>query len=212
MSPVLPMDVTVMSAVRPEHSTVSGLNGAITNTPDLLALRAQAGCEASFGELVKLLEPRLHNFLFQILGNTHDAEDVTQETFIRAYKGLPNFQATRASVTTWLYAIARNTAISYLRRRKPDHPMDDIEISTDVNPSQLLETKDENRVLWTLARSLRPREFEVLWLRYGEGFAVAEIARVMSLTQIHIKVLLHRARKHLAEKITQTQILQPSFL
>lgn len=206
------MDVRVMSAVRPERIVASGLNAAIVDTPDTLALRAQAGCEDSFGKLVKLLGPRLHNFLCQILGNPHDAEDVTQETFIRAYKGLPNFQANRASITTWLYAIARNTAITHLRRRKPGSQVDDIEPSTDENPSLLLETKDENRVLWTLARTLKPREFEVLWFRYGEGFAVAEIACVMSLTQIHIKVLLHRARKHLAEKITQSQIIQPNFL
>jgi RNA polymerase sigma-70 factor (ECF subfamily) len=206
------MDVPVVSAARPERSTAPGLRAVLTETPDTLALRAQAGCEDAFGELVKLLGPRLHNFLFQLLGNTHDAEDVTQETFIRAYKGLPHFQATRASVTTWLYAIARNTAITHLRRRKSSQPLDDFEFSTDVNPSLLLETRDENRALWTLARSLKPREFEVLWYRYGEGFAVAEIARVMSLTQIHIKVLLHRARKHLAEKITQSQIIQPNFL
>lgn len=206
------MDASALSAVRPEPSNASGLNDSLRDTPDALARRAQAGCETSFGELVKLLGPRLHNFLFQLLGNTHDAEDVTQETFIRAYKGLPNFQATRASITTWLYAIARNTAITHLRRRKPSAQFEDIEISTDENPSLLLETKDENLALWTLARSLKPREYEVLWLRYGEGFPVVEIARVMSLTQIHIKVLLHRARKHLAEKINQSQIIHTTFL
>lgn len=212
MIPVLPMDVAALSAVRSEQSDVPGLNGSLAATPDVLARRAQAGCETSFGELVKLLGPRLHNFLFQLLGNSHDAEDVTQETFIRAYKGLPHFQATRASITTWLFAIARNTAITHLRRRKSTAQIDDVDISTDENPSRLLEAKDENLTLWTLARSLKPREYEILWLRYGEGFPVAEIARVMGLTQIHIKVLLHRARKHLAEKITQSQIIQPNFL
>jgi RNA polymerase sigma factor (sigma-70 family) len=61
-----------------------------------------------------------------------------------------------------------------------------------------MERKDENASLWKLARTLKPKQYEALWLRYGEGFSVTEVAQVMKTNQIHVKVLLHRARTALA--------------
>ena len=69
------------------------------------------------------------------------------------------------------------------------------------DPSVLLERKDEESSIWKLARTLKPNQYTALWLRYGEGFSTAETARIMKTNQIHVKVLLHRARGHLAKSL-----------
>ena len=71
----------------------------------------------------------------------------------------------------------------------------------EENPADLLAGKDDADALWRLARTLKPRHWEVLWFRYGEGFSVAETARAMRTNEIHVKVLLHRARARLARRL-----------
>ena len=67
-----------------------------------------------------------------------------------------------------------------------------------TDPSTLLESQEELGSIWKAARSLKPKHHEALWLRYGEGFSVAETASIMGTNQIHVKVLLHRGRAQLA--------------
>jgi len=69
------------------------------------------------------------------------------------------------------------------------------------DPSVLLEQKDEKLSLWDLARKLGQDQYETLWLRYGEGFSIAETAKILNTNQIRVRVLLHRARKNLAKRL-----------
>jgi RNA polymerase sigma-70 factor (ECF subfamily) len=71
----------------------------------------------------------------------------------------------------------------------------------EENPANLLAVKDDADALWQLARALKPRQREALWFRYGEGFSIAETARAMRTNEIHVKVLLHRARARLAGRL-----------
>src|SRR6476620_6059322 len=88
-----------------------------------LADQAQAGCVVSFEKIVQQSKDRLYTYLVQLVGNAQDAEDIAQETFIKAYRHLDSFDR-RARFTTWLYAIAKNTAFTCLRRRKPNQPIE----------------------------------------------------------------------------------------
>src|SRR5262249_47747604 len=69
--------------------------------------------------------------------------------------------------------------------------------AAEETPATTLEQSDEQRALWKLVRTLKPKQAEAVWLRYAEGFSVAETARIMSTNRIHVKVLLHRARSNL---------------
>ena len=173
-----------------------------------LAQRAREGCRDAFELLVSRHERQLFNYLHQLTRNQHDAEDLVQETFIKAYRGLHRYDASFAFVT-WLFTIAKRTAYSHFRSagRAQEHPPDDQVDRT--NPSTVLEEKDESDLLWTLARRLKQNQYEALWLRYGEGFSVAEIARIMSTNQIHVKVLLHRARATLAKWLRARNVTAP---
>jgi RNA polymerase sigma-70 factor (ECF subfamily) len=167
---------------------------------ETLAARCQAGDQDAFGLLVRRHTDRVYAFLRRWTANTHDAEDLAQETFLKAYLGLHRFTPHRPFLP-WLYAIARHTAISHLRRAHPTEPLTDAtpepEAGTPIDPFGQSAAADDLATLWELARRLKPKQYEALWLHYGEGFAVADVARVMGLTRVHVKVLLHRARARL---------------
>ncbi|MBM3841535.1 MAG: RNA polymerase sigma factor [Verrucomicrobia bacterium] len=169
-------------------------------SPEQLAERCQTGCRASFEKLVEQFESQIFNFLLRLTGNRHDAEDLTQDTFVKAYQNIHRYQPAYA-FAAWLFTIAKRTAFSHFRAAKP---MEEIrsDLQTDSHdPSTALEKQDDSRSLWELAKKLKPKQHEALWLRYGEGFSIAEVARIMKTNQIHVKVLLHRARTALAARL-----------
>ncbi|MBI2950097.1 MAG: RNA polymerase sigma factor [Verrucomicrobia bacterium] len=166
-------------------------------SPEQLAEQCQAGCRSAFEKLVGQFEGRIFNFLLRLTGNRHDAEDLTQDTFVKAYRNIHRYQPAYA-FAAWLFTIAKRTAFSHFRASRPAE-----EIRSDLqadfqDPRTVLEQQDESRSLWDLARRLKPKQHEALWLRYGEGFSIAEVAQIMKTNQIHVKVLLHRARTSLA--------------
>jgi RNA polymerase sigma-70 factor (ECF subfamily) len=168
----------------------------IESSPEELAQRSQAGCLESFEKLVRRYEKQIFNFLRQFTGNLHDAEDLTQETFVKAYRSLHRYKSSLA-FAPWLFVIARRTAASHFRTA--DH-FEELPVDSEAageSPAMALEQSDEHRSLWKLVRELKPKQAEAVWLRYAEGFSVAETARIMSTNQVHIKVLLHRARSNL---------------
>jgi len=167
-------------------------------SPEQLAEQCKAGCRSAFEKLVETFQGRIFSFLYQLTRNRHDAEDLTQETFMKAYRSIHRYEPAYR-FATWLFTIAKRTAFSHFRSARPTEELTaQTEAETDfVDPSVVLQRKDDATSLWSRARILKPKQYEALWLRYGEGFSIIEIARIMNTNQIHVKVLLHRARTHL---------------
>lgn len=169
-------------------------------SPEQLAQRCQAGCLRSYEELVTRFHEQLIGYLRQMMGGSHDAEDVAQESFIKAWQHIEKFNPTM-SFGGWLFTIARRTAISHFRKHSRMQPLSD-EILANLPGEQPQETEGLERAeLWDVARTLKPKHFELLWLRYGEGFDIAEVARITGATTIGVKVALHRARGLLEQKL-----------
>jgi RNA polymerase sigma-70 factor (ECF subfamily) len=166
--------------------------------PGELARQCQAGSRDAFAALVGQFQERIYNFLLKMTGRSHDAEDLTQETFLKAWQGIGRFDP-QHSFSSWLFTIAKRTALTHFRSRRPVADLEEApEPTDDSDPSALLAQNEENRELWNLARTLKPNQYQVLWLRYAEGFSVEETARIMGLLPIHTRVLLHRGRNQLA--------------
>jgi RNA polymerase sigma-70 factor (ECF subfamily) len=161
-----------------------------------LGREARDGSIEAFEELIASFEGRIYGFLYRQLGNAHDAQDLTQETFVRAWKAIARFDPER-EFATWIFVIARRAAANHFRARRPHDELSEDLPSGGVAPGESAEADDEAAALWNAARQLKPSYYEALWLRYAEGFSVAETARVMGLTVIHTKVILHRARKEM---------------
>ena len=163
-----------------------------------LAERGQAGNLDAFEQLVLRFEARIFNFLHQFTRNRHDAEDLTQVTFLKAYRNLHQYRPSLA-FAPWLFSIARHTAASHFRSAESFEELPADGDIVEENPASRLAGKDEAAALWGLTQALKPKQREALWLHYGEGFSVAETARVMHTSSIHVKVLLHRGRAALAK-------------
>lgn len=153
----------------------------------------------AFEQLAIQFEPRIYGFLHRYVGNAHEAQDLTQETFVRAWRAIGRFDATR-DFATWLFVIARRVAANHFRAKRVHD-----ELSDDF-AAESTHSNDNGDALWFAARKLKQSYYEALWLRYGEDFSVAQTARVMGLTTIHVKVILHRARKELARRIKRSDL------
>lgn len=162
-----------------------------------LVRTAAAGDPAAFARIVEAHHRRVFNFLFHLMRHRQDAEDVTQQTFLKAYHHLAGFDCARPLIN-WLLTIARRTALNHFRAARRWEHLPAEPVSGAPSPAHAAEQKDRAENLWERARRLlSPREFEALWLRFVEEMSTQETARIMGLTQIHVKVLVHRARQQL---------------
>lgn len=166
-----------------------------------LARQSQEGDLAAFEELVRRYENRIYAFIFQACRHDTDAREVTQDTFVKAFAAIGQFDP-RRSFASWLFTIARRKGVDCFRARIPaGNDAVPEELDPD-NPAESLARRDEAQALWRRARLLLPdAQFQSLWLRYNEDMDIPEIARVLGKTQTHVKVLLFRARHSLAQEL-----------
>jgi RNA polymerase sigma-70 factor (ECF subfamily) len=169
-------------------------------TPEELALRAQRGSLAHFGELVTRFEGRLFNFLLRRTRNAEDAADLTQETFVRAWERIERYDSAWR-FSTWLFTIGARLAASHHRARRRHPTVSGVEhhaASTQEPGSQ--GAHELGARLWRLAeRVLSDDARMALWLRYAEDLSIGEIAVVMGKTEVGVRVCLFRARQALAQ-------------
>jgi RNA polymerase sigma-70 factor (ECF subfamily) len=180
----------------------------VLDSQDVASIReAQAGSLPAFEVLVERYHARIYNFIWQFVRNQHDAEDLTQDTFVKAYRAIARFDL-RYSFTAWLFTIARRSAINHYRRTVSTEELDSDFAMEANDPAQAAGLKDRAHSIWqTAARLLKPKQYEALWLTYGEGFSNAESSRIMRTNPIYVKVLLHRAREVLKRKFMQSEVL-----
>jgi RNA polymerase sigma-70 factor (ECF subfamily) len=174
---------------------------APTATDEELAHQTQRGYLPAFEELVARYEHRVYAFVVQTLGSGVDAGEVTQETFVKAFQAIAQFDC-RRRFGPWLFTIARRKGIDHLRAAPPlaNEPVpEQIDLG---DPAELLAQDEERQLVWHLARRHLPEaQFLALWLKYAEDLSVAEIAQVLRKTRTHVKVLLFRARQTLAREL-----------
>ncbi|HET8929530.1 MAG TPA: sigma-70 family RNA polymerase sigma factor [Acidimicrobiales bacterium] len=164
---------------------------------DTLVDAARGGDRGAFDELVRRTYRETYTLALRLVGDPDDARDVTQESYLRAFRGLKSFRGD-AQFTTWLYRITANRAATHLRRRirnRHDPLTDDLWASevTDGAPAQIELRHELTQALNTLPPKLR----SVVVLRDVYGLPHAEIARELSISESAAKVRLHRARKKL---------------
>jgi RNA polymerase sigma-70 factor, ECF subfamily len=180
-----------------------------------LVIRAKAGDDEAFSELVRHYERRVFRMAKQITQNDDDAEDVLQETFLKAYTHLDNFQG-NSKFYTWLVRIAVNEALMKLRKRRSDRtvPLDEPidtgedemvrEIAVwDEDPEQSYSREELSEILSQAIDSLKPAYRTVFVLRDIEELSIEETAEALGLSISAVKSRLLRARLQLREKLTR---------
>lgn len=168
-------------------------------TPEELAARAQEGSLAAYGELVRRFQDRLYAFLLRRTLTAADAEDLAQETFIRAWRRIGLYRPTNR-FSTWLFTIAARLASSHRRsaaRRAAQRQK--LESPAGLDPTAGTDRAERQGRVWgAVDRMLRGDQRTIVWLRYAEGLSMQEIAAVLGKTQVGVRVSLFRAREVLA--------------
>jgi RNA polymerase sigma-70 factor (ECF subfamily) len=143
----------------------------------------------------------LRAFLSRRTANRHDAEDLVQDTFVSAYQSIGRYRQS-ARFSTWLFTIGARLAVSHHRKLKV-RSQAKYAPSSAPDSSDVVSQNEEREGLWAAARSLPERQYQALWLKYGQDMSVKDIASVMRCTQVSIKVLLYRARVNLAAQLQE---------
>ena len=171
-----------------------------------LVRRAQAGDAEAFGALVLAHQQFVYNLAWRALADPHEAEDVAQEAFVRAWLALPNFRA-QAQFRTWLYRIVTNLCYNRLPRlRRELTALGDTELieqpdHSQTDPAAALESAERQAHLAAALDRLPEGYRLLLLLRFQQGLAYDEIALVTSLPLGTVKTGLHRARAKLKEAL-----------
>jgi len=169
-----------------------------------LVLRAQARDDAAFGELVRRYRERIFALALHLSGNQSDADDITQEAFLSAYRAIDQF-AGRSAFFTWLYRIAVNRALNArrTRSRRGETPLDDprirlaLEADAFNDPGKATELRQTySRLLWALDR-LPPEMRTTVVLVTLQGMNHEEAAVIQSCSSGTISWRIHKARKRL---------------
>jgi len=181
---------------------------------DIKALKH--GDQVELVRMVDLFSDSIYRVALRMLNNPADAEDVLQETFIKAFRALPGFEE-RSSLSTWLYRIAVNESLMILRKQKPDVAVaDDDYIDNNESDSypafQILDwcclpeddfmTSEMHEILDQSIKSLPENLRLVFILRDIEGLSILETAETLNISEANVKIRLLRARLKLREKLS----------
>jgi RNA polymerase sigma factor (sigma-70 family) len=166
------------------------------------------GDQDVFAVLVERYKDAVQNLAYRMLGNTTEAEDVTQETFVRAYTQLATYKSAH-KFSTWLLSIASHLSIDQLRRRRflalplEDVPFLEWIVDAGVSPEQSVLQGERQDEIQDYLQRLPAKYRAVIVLRYWHDFSYEEIASALNLTPPLVKARLHRARELLARYIHQ---------
>jgi RNA polymerase sigma-70 factor (ECF subfamily) len=170
-----------------------------------------AGDQDAFSVLVERYKDAVQNLAYRMLSNATEAEDVTQEVFVRAYTQLATYKPVH-KFSTWLLSIASHLAIDQLRRRRfLALPLEDVpflEWITDLGagPEQTALQGEQQDEIQAYLRRLPSKYRAVIVLRYWYDFSYEEIAAALQLTPPLVKARLHRARELLARYMKENQL------
>jgi len=153
----------------------------------------------AFGYFVDKYQDMAMTIAYRVCQNLQDAEDVVQDSFIKAYRNLHAFK-TESKFSTWLYSIVYNTAKTAVLRkvRYEDYEqIDESGLYSDLDTMNSIEENEKKELLNTALKKMPVDESVMLSLYYLEDIEIKEIAKILGLTKSNVKVILHRARKRM---------------
>jgi RNA polymerase sigma-70 factor (ECF subfamily) len=185
-------------------------------TDEQLVRKSQEDDERAFGELVSRYESKVYSLALKMLRNPEDAEDVLQDTFLRAYRGIKSFKG-NSTFSTWIYRITANSALMRLRKRQlPTVSIDDAdEREAPINiadwapgPVEQMLNQETQAAMTEAIEALPPEFRQVFVLRDIEELSNAEVAEILDLSVAAVKSRLHRARLKVRNRLA-TYFIEP---
>ena len=143
---------------------------------------------------------KVFGYILSKINNPHDAEDLTGDVFVKIYAKLDNFDENKASLSTWIYTVTRNTLTDYFRTRKvfaemPEDAEDETSVTDEICNVEMLEK------LADALETLDKRERDIIILRYYSGKTLKEIAGKLGISYSYVKILQNKALEHLRKNL-----------
>jgi len=174
----------------------------MTISDEQLVVNFRAGNESALKELIDRYLKQLYNFTFQLVGDQNVAQDLVQEVFVKVWKHLASFDQ-KKKFSTWLYAIAKNAAYDWLKKKKAlpfsvfekadgSNFLESIEDQTILNSTQLWQKMDNAQDAEKFLNSLSPEMKTIFLLHFQQGFSLAEIAEILGAPSNTVKSQFRR--------------------
>ena len=177
---------------------------ASTDHVRTLVDRAQQGDRVALEELYLLHFDRIYSYLHMTVGNRHDAEDLTTQTFLKMLESIGRFRWQAAPFSAWLFRIAHNLSMDHFRAHRRWQPYEEVpEPHGSEEPSAELEAMQSigRQSMLELIDKLSPEQQQVLTLKFVFNFANADVAKILDKTEGAIKSLQHRALASLQKQV-----------
>lgn len=178
----------------------------MNDQPDdtILVRAARDGDVDAFEELVRRYQSTVYRVAFRMLGSRADAEDATQETFVRAWRGLSGFRHD-SSINTWLYRIVTRRCLDKIASRRTTGTLEELEFEAGPDPVEAVERRERLRLVTQAIAKLPPEQRAALVLREFEGLSYQEVADVLGVSLPAVKGRIHRARLEIIERTSSWQ-------
>ena len=160
-----------------------------------LVRRAQKFDQEAFAQLYERHFDKIYRYTALKIGNYADAEDMTQQVFIKSLQSISSYKWRDIPFSAWLFRIAHNQVVDYLRKksRQPTASLDNVLAISDSNPQQTTEDRLSTEQLMSATRKLTPVQQEVISLRFAGEMPIAQVAEIMGKSPGAIKALQHSA-------------------
>ncbi len=186
----------------------------------LLVRRCVAGDAAAWEDIVQRFNRRIYNICYRFAGSADDAEDLTQEVFIRIYRTLASFDSEKASFNTWVTTVTRNLLVDHFRKTKGDRLTDSIDApqgdSEDgqtlseriedkgLTPDESVQKQQTQKIVQEALQKLSPELREAVILRDLQDMDYREIAQALKVPEGTVKSRINRGRTELARLLQRT--------
>ncbi len=160
-----------------------------------LIRRAQQQDPEAFGQLYEAYFDKIYRYVALKIGNKTEAEDMTQQVFLKALQSISSFRWRGIPFSAWLFRIAHNQVVDYLRKKvkRVTVPIDDLPITANDDPQRKAEQRLEIEQMVSATKQLTEAQREVISLRFAGELSTAEVAKAMGKSQGAVKALQHSA-------------------
>jgi RNA polymerase sigma-70 factor (ECF subfamily) len=148
---------------------------------------------AAFGQLYELHLDSIYRYIYYRVGNATEAEDLTEQVFLKAWEHMAAYDERGLPFSAWLYRVARNAVIDYHRTRKPMEDLSEELVDKRGDPQETVELRLEMAEVTAALRTLPPEQQEIIVLRFIQGCSHAQAAAIMGKTEGALRALQYRA-------------------
>jgi RNA polymerase sigma-70 factor (ECF subfamily) len=174
--------------------------------------KVKKGDQQAFAALIEIYQHKVYRICFRMVGNRHEAEDLAQEAFLRAYLNIDSFDNDK-KFSSWLYRIATNLTIDRLRKKKPDYYLDaeiagaegmtmyaQLAVDQELPEDQVVGLELQEAIQKEMMQ-LPPKYRSVIVLKYMEDLSLKEISEILNIPVATVKTRVHRGREALRKRL-----------